>query len=226
MKKRDGVRRCTRCQVSRLSGFICKHTGQQEHFLSIPLLALSSSWCFFRRWYVSSNNVSFFSKKKEEEEKLYLLFFTRQYRPRVVLFNFFFTTVDSCRTDSRTHIRSNALMLGSSLSSSLSGEDRGARVACCCPRGLRRIIIIIIITSVVSLPILSWIEKRKRYDNWGAAWIVCDIRFTIDHRRIIGVDCCLITVYIYHLGCVTDRARNSLRRLGDNRYCDNERYSF
>lgn len=137
MKKRDGVRRCTRCQVSRLSGFICKHTGQQEHFLSIPLLALSSSWCFFRRWYVSSNNVSFFSKKKEEEEKLYLLFFTRQYRPRVVLFNFFFTTVDSCRTDSRTHIRSNALMLGSSLSSSLSGEDRGARVACCCPRGLR-----------------------------------------------------------------------------------------
>ena len=137
MKKRDGVRRCTRCQVSRLSGFICKHTGQQERFLSIPLLALSSSWCFFRRWYVSSNNVSFFSKKKEEEEKLYLLFFTRQYRPRVVLFNFFFTTVDSCRTDSRTHIRSNALMLGSSLSSSLSGEDRGARVACCCPRGLR-----------------------------------------------------------------------------------------
>lgn len=50
--------------------------------------------------------------------------------------------------------------------------------------------------------------------------------FLIDHRRIIGVDCCLIVVYIYHLGCVTDRARNSLRRLGDNRYCDNERYSF
>ena len=37
LKKRDGATRRTRCQVSRLSGFVCKHAEQQERFLSIFL---------------------------------------------------------------------------------------------------------------------------------------------------------------------------------------------
>lgn len=62
--------------MSGLSGFICKHTEQQERFLSIPLFALSSRWWLFRSrwWYVSSNrsneiSFSYFSRFQKEKKR-------------------------------------------------------------------------------------------------------------------------------------------------------------
>lgn len=127
--------------MHQVSGVTAVRFHLQTHRTTRTFLVDSSPRAFFQLMLLPpmirffEQRILFFPKKRRRRKTL--LFFTRQYRPRVVLFNFFFTTVDSCRTDSRTHIRSNALMLGSSLSSSLSGEDRGARVACCCPRGLR-----------------------------------------------------------------------------------------
>lgn len=127
--------------MHQVSGVTAVRFHLQTHRTTRTFLVDSSPRAFFQLMLLPpmirffEQRILFFPKRRRRRKTL--LFFTRQYRPRVVLFNFFFTTVDSCRTDSRTHIRSNALMLGSSLSSSLSGEDRGARVACCCPRGLR-----------------------------------------------------------------------------------------
>lgn len=109
-----------------MSGVTAVRFHLQTHRTTRTFLVDSSPRAFFQLMLLPpmirffEQRILFFPKKRRRRKTL--LFFTRQYRPRVVLFNFFFTTVDSCRTDSRTHIRSNALMLGSSLS--LSGEER------------------------------------------------------------------------------------------------------
>lgn len=112
--------------MHQVSGVTAVRFHLQTHRTTRTFLVDSSPRAFFQLMLLPpmirffEQRILFFPKKRRRRKTL--LFFTRQYRPRVVLFNFFFTTVDSCRTDSRTHIRSNALMLGSSLS--LSGEER------------------------------------------------------------------------------------------------------